>query len=272
MQLLRVANSGLRASRIAFGTAGVHHLRGAAQRERLLQAAADSGITHFDTSPYYGFGLAERALAALSARGTSTTVATKVGLYPPGSADTQGFSVLCRKAAGRLVPGLSRALVDFHVERARDSLSGSLRRMRRERVDVLFLHEPRWDLVQTDEWVRWVETEKDRVGAVGVAGEATQVSPFLRPCSPLAAIVQTRDSLIGQEAATLRAAGFNPAITYGHLAHREAAKRSAETLTHTIERWPQTVLLISTRRVDRVRELERIALACESRMKANTSS
>jgi D-threo-aldose 1-dehydrogenase len=266
MQWLRVANTGLRASRIAFGTAAIHHLRRAPQQQRLLLAAADSGISHFDTSPYYGFGIAERALAVLAPRCATTTVATKVGLYPAGGADAPAVAVFCRKVAGRVVPGLSRAIVDFHVARARDSLSGSLRRMRRERVDVLFLHEPRRELVQTDEWLRWAEAEKDRVGALGVAGEAERLLPFIKASSPLATIVQTRDSLARQEAAPLRAAGCRPHITYGHLAQREAAARVAETLTRTIAHWPDTIFLISTRRAERIRDLARIALTSESRM------
>ena len=137
--------------------------------------------------------------------------------------------------------------------------------MRRERVDVLFLHEPRRELVQTDEWMRWMEAEKDRVGAIGVAGEADRVLTFIQPASPLAAIVQTRDSLARHEAAALRAAGCRPHITYGHLAQQEAAARAVETLTETIERWPDTIILISTRRVERIRELGHVALTSESR-------
>ena len=64
--------------------------------------------------------------------------------------------------------------------------------MRRERVDVLFLHEPHRELVQTDEWLRWAEAEKDRVGAMGVAGEAERLLPFIETSSPLATIDQTR--------------------------------------------------------------------------------
>jgi len=267
MQSLPLTNTALRASRIAFGTGALHHLRRARERQRLLLAAADLGISHFDTSPYYGFGIAERSLAALAAS-RATTVATKVGLYPSGGADSSVPAVMCRKVLGRVLPALSRALVDFHVARARESLSGSLRRMRRERVDVLFLHEPRAELVQTDEWLRWMETERSRVGVLGVAGEASRLLPFIQSASPLAGIVQTRDSLARQEAAPLRAAGCRPHITYGHLAGRAAAAEAAATLGDAIERWPDTVLLVSTRRVERVGELGRIALASESRLRA----
>ena len=138
--------------------------------------------------------------------------------------------------------------------------------MKRERVDLLFLHEPIRELVDTDEWLRWTETERDRVGAMGVAGEAERILPFVQTASPLATVVQTRDSLARQEAAPVRAAGCRPHITYGHLAHRDAALRAAATLTDTIACWPDTVLLVSTRHVERIRELERASLMSESRL------
>lgn len=270
MRLLPVANTGLRASRIAFGTASVHHLRSAADRHRLLLAAADNGISHFDTSPYYGFGIAERSLAVLAQR-RETTVATKVGLYPPGAADSPPYAIFCRKVAGRLVPRFSRPLVDFSIDRARRSLAASLRRLKRERVDVLFLHEPRRDLVEADEWLRWLDSEKDRIGAIGVAGEASQVLSFASTASPLATVIQTRDSLARQEAAPLRAAGREPQFTYGHLAHRPAMQVT-EILRRTIERWPETVLLISTRHLHRIEELASTALDAEPRIRASNST
>ena len=272
MQMLRLGQTELRASRIAFGTAAIHHVRTTTARQRLLLAAADIGITHFDTSPYYGFGIAERTLAALASASQKTTVATKVGLYPPGGADAAALTVLCRKVGGRFVSQLSRPLVDFQVTRARASLSESLRRMRRERVDVLFLHEPRYDLLETDEWLRWLEAEKDRVGAIGVAGEAERVAPFIRVRSPFAAVVQTRDSLSRHQAEPLRAAGREPDITYGHLAQPRNTGDIAETLRRTIARWPATVLLISTRRAERIRELQHIALASEARIQVGATA
>jgi len=264
MRLLQSNHPILRGSRISFGTAALHHLHSAADRQRLILAAADAGITHFDTSPYYGFGIAESALAVLASRASTISVATKVGLYPPGGSDPSTLGVWSRKAAGHIFSRLSRPLVDFHVARARASLSGSLRRLSRERVDVLFLHEPHRELVETDEWMRWIEAEKDRIGAIGVAGEADRVLPFVKARSPLATVVQTRDSLIRQQAEPLRAAGRSPDITYGHLARPDAAGRITEILEQTIERWPDTIILVSTRRVARIRELECIVLTSEA--------
>jgi aryl-alcohol dehydrogenase-like predicted oxidoreductase len=255
MQRVLLANTSIQSSRIAFGTASLHHLR-RPQREAVLLAALDHGITHFDTAPSYGFGIAERALAILPGR-TDATVATKVGLYPPGGADGNAAMVLTRKLAGRFLPRLSRAVSDQRVVRARESFHGSLRRMRRDRVDILFLHEPRLELLACDEWMRWLESERDRLGAIGIAGEPQRLLPFVACASPFAAVIQSRDSVDREESAMLRAAGRNPQITYGHLVHRRAAVEPIESLRLAAARFPGTVFLVSTRRPERLRELAR---------------
>lgn len=257
METLSVPGTDLVCSRIAFGTSSLHHLSAAPRREELLLAALDAGITHFDTSPYYGFGLAEMSLSALAKRG-AVTVATKVGLYPPGGADTPQL-MLARKVLGKVWPALSKPLADLSVDLARKSLAGSLRRMRRERVDLLLLHEPDLAMLATDEWQRWLESERDKIGAIGVSGEAGHVLPFIRARHPFARIIQTRDSINGNEAAPIRAAGRAPQITFGHLARRDAATPVSKTLTTALARHPDEVLLISTRSVERVRELTRYA-------------
>ena len=260
MENISVAHSALVSSRIAFGTSSLHHLHSARSREALILTALDSGITHFDTAPYYGFGVAETSLAALAKRGARVTVATKVGLYPPGGADSQRL-VLARKVLGKLWPALSKPIADLSVDLARKSLVGSLRRMRRERIDLLMLHEPDLDLLATDEWQRWLDAERDKVGDVGIAGEAPQVLPFIRRGNPFGRIVQTRDSINGNEAAPIRAAGRAPQITFGHLARRDRSVPVSRTLTDALQRFPGEVLLIGTRNPDRVRELARYASA-----------
>jgi len=51
--------TGLSVSRLSFGTATLHHHPTTAKRQAFLAAALDHGFTHFDTSPYYGFGMSE---------------------------------------------------------------------------------------------------------------------------------------------------------------------------------------------------------------------
>ena len=62
MQQIAIPNTRLQTSRIGFGTASLHHLYRSRARSALLTAALDSGISHFDTAPMYGEGMAEREL------------------------------------------------------------------------------------------------------------------------------------------------------------------------------------------------------------------
>jgi aryl-alcohol dehydrogenase-like predicted oxidoreductase len=258
-----VISASLTSARIALGTGSLHHLRTPIERERLILTALDLGITHFDTSPYYGFGLAERALAVLSGSAPQTSIATKVGLYPPGGAEQPSAAVLARKVLGRFAPSLSRPIVDWSVARARGSLEESLRRLRRERVALLLLHEPNLELLATEEWQRWIESERDRIGTVGLSGEAMQLLPFVVQRHAFSRLIQTRDSLAGQEAAPLRSAGARPQLTFGHLARVEARADAQALLGRTVAQYLDTVLLLSTRRAERIADWVRGAEAAE---------
>src|SRR5262245_48808808 len=168
----RLPGTEVQLSRFAFGTASLHHLSSSRSRRMLLDAAVEHGFTHFDTAPIYGFGLAERELGLILAAEPSITVATKVGLYPPGRSEQTWSAVSARKLLGRLYPSLSRVSVDLTVMRAEASLSGSLKRLGRERVDILFIHEPDAALIETEEWHQWLEQERKRgrLRAFGIAG------------------------------------------------------------------------------------------------------
>jgi aryl-alcohol dehydrogenase-like predicted oxidoreductase len=247
----------LRISRLSFGTASLHHISSGRARRSLLEAAAASGLTHFDTAPLYGFGMAERELGPLLAAEPGLTVATKVGLYAPGASEQGRASVLMRKALGKLVPSLARACVDLTVQRAELSLGASLRRLVRERVDLLLVHEPDLALMRTDEWQAWLARERarGRIRAAGIAGTRERLTPFLSGCGSLAGIIQTADSLDRREADFLLRANRSLQLTYGYLS---AAARSGkpfepqEVLAQALRRNPTGTVLVSTRRIERL--------------------
>jgi len=246
-------------SRFAFGTARLHHLSSSRSRRTLLEAAVAHGLTHFDTAPIYGFGLSERELAPLLAAEPSLTVATKVGLYPPGGSEQNWAAVLGRKVLGRLFPFLSRARVDLSVKKAEASLTASLKRLGRERLDILFIHEPDAALIKTEEWHRWLgrEQERGRLCAFGVAGTIARIEPFLSNLNPLAQVIQTADSVDGREADCVLDAHRPLQITYGYLS---AARRPGvhfeprRLLVEALRRNRTGTILVSTRRVERLAE------------------
>ncbi|WP_327358212.1 aldo/keto reductase [Streptomyces sp. NBC_01304] len=102
-----------------------------------LDAAWESGIRYFDTSPHYGIGHSERRTGELlsgKAR-ADFTLSTKVGrlLVPQ---DPQG-----RRDESFEVPATHRRVWDFSRDGVRRSVEDSLTRMGVDRIDLLLLHD-----------------------------------------------------------------------------------------------------------------------------------
>ncbi|MET4676435.1 MULTISPECIES: aldo/keto reductase [unclassified Luteibacter] len=126
-------------SSLAFGGAPVGNLYtevDEAEALRTLRKAWEGGIRHFDTAPYYGFGLSENrigeALADLprDSYGLSTKVGRLVEDASGRHGDQDGFAV-----DGRV------ARFDYSRDGVRRSFEASLRRLRTDRIDILFLHD-----------------------------------------------------------------------------------------------------------------------------------
>jgi D-threo-aldose 1-dehydrogenase len=124
---------------LGFGAAAIGNLYSPVDDEAAEAAVAEAfrqGIRLFDTAPLYGYGLSEerlgRALASLPA--DEVVISTKVGRLivpaPDGKPQAGGFAV-----SGR------RALFDYSRSGVLQSFESSLKRLRRDRVDILLLHD-----------------------------------------------------------------------------------------------------------------------------------
>ena len=120
MDYRRLGTTGLDVSSVSFGTAPLGDMFGATDHDGALKSvhqALESGINFFDSSPYYGGGLAEERLgAALKGRRDQVIVGTKAGRY--GVDD-----------------------FDFSPARIRDGVHRSLQLLQTEYVDILQLHD-----------------------------------------------------------------------------------------------------------------------------------
>ncbi|NQW46563.1 MAG: aldo/keto reductase [Planctomycetes bacterium] len=264
MRTTTIDGTAIEVSRLSLGTASLHHLFFHADRCRLLDRAAAIGITHFDTSPYYGHGLAEITLGAfLGGRRAAFTVATKVGLYPKGAPAKTGLGVWLRKALGKAAPGLGLPAEDWSVSHARASLEASLKRLRTEYVDFLFVHEPRIDEAAADALKEWMCLERARgtIRAFGVAGVETRIGELVRAGHPLARIVQTRDTVDGHEAEFLIRAGRGLQFTYGYLSSRKVDCRTTplDTMTAALARNTLGAVIVSSRSPERITALAGLA-------------
>jgi len=103
-----------------------------------LAAAWDAGIRAFDTAPHYGVGLSERRIGEFLAgrRRSEFVVSTKVGrLLVPAGGSVDGVDEFYG------TPSLRRVR-DYSADGVLRSLEDSLRRLRLDRVDIAFIHDP----------------------------------------------------------------------------------------------------------------------------------
>ncbi|WP_088310000.1 aldo/keto reductase [Novosphingobium sp. B 225] len=219
MQSLVLPGTDLTVSRLSLGTASLLSAGSRRNRDAVIGAALDAGFTHFDTAPLYGFGNAERDLGRVIGNRADCTVATKVGLRSPGGDDQSAVGAVLRKAAGKAIPALSAAQADFALAWARRSLEGSLRRLRRDAIDIYLLHEPELALIDHDGWLRWLEDVKTqgKVRHFGLAVLADRAAPFLDRASPLCEVLQLSDSVPGHEADVLNGHDREMQITFGYI-------------------------------------------------------
>lgn len=144
---------GITLSRLAFGCAPVMGKIGRRAALRAMALAFEQGVTHFDVARSYGFGEAERVLGEFAAdRRDRITIATKFGIAPARNAGLLRFVKPLVRSVVRHVPGAGslvrsasrQALAHgrYDLASAQASFGESLRQLRTDHVDILFVHEP----------------------------------------------------------------------------------------------------------------------------------
>lgn len=196
--------TGVTTSAVGLGCAGLFGIPGRGGRRRLLDAAYDAGIRHFDVAPMYGLGLAEGELARfISGRRGEVTITTKFGIEPaltaravaPFQGPARAF--LARRPEvraglrdagrgpdsgwlGRLIyasPGYQRRAAQLSLER-------SLRLLGTDFIDVFLLHDPAGELITGPAELAGYLDEQQRRGRIrcwaspaGPPGRRTRSGP-----------------------------------------------------------------------------------------------
>ncbi|SEJ28452.1 D-threo-aldose 1-dehydrogenase [Sphingobium sp. AP50] len=129
--------------RLGFGAAAIGNLHRAiseAEARAVVEAAWDAGLRYFDTAPHYGFGLSEKRLGAVLAdldpQGEAI-LSTKVGrrLDPVPDAD------LSQQRQGFVSPEPYQSAFDYSYDAVMRSYEASRQRLRRDRIDILYVHD-----------------------------------------------------------------------------------------------------------------------------------
>ena len=269
MRKVSLPGTELIVSRLCLGTASLHHLRRGREQQELLATAADAGITHFDTARMYGEGMAERALGSFLAGNRSQfTIATKVGF----AADALQESIPPLLYASRAAWGLARRLGIRQSERRRGltssdadaSLTSSLRAMRTDWVDILFVHEPRMteagDIARLADWLA-SQKSSGRARFLGLSGIASDCVAIAQSLPGVFDVLQVEDSIDGREADVLTRSGRPLQLTFGYLRRGKPGDsgEAKHVVAQALRRNAAGAIVVSSRKPARLKELADVA-------------
>jgi aryl-alcohol dehydrogenase-like predicted oxidoreductase len=195
MQTISLANTTRQTTRLGFGCG---NLMGATNRRdslKLLEAAHEAGIRHFDVAPMYGYGEAETCLGEfLQHHRGQITVTTKYGIAPPKKS---AIIKLGRSVAGPILkqlPSLKQSLAQaanvatrsqerpsFTPANAKASLDRSLRALRTDHINLWLLHEATAADLNDDTLLHLLEAEvkNGTIGAFGIGSSGDKIPNLL---------------------------------------------------------------------------------------------
>jgi aryl-alcohol dehydrogenase-like predicted oxidoreductase len=256
LQKVVLPKSGLLISRVGLGLSRAHY-RPDRETESLIKAALEMGVTHFDTARGYSDGHAERILGnALQGQRTRVTIATKFGINPARLIEQSarlrkpliGARAMLRRLGVKMEP-----VRDYTAGNLRNSVEDSLRALKTDYCDILFLHEPLaayMDLLLRDDSLFETVARLKAAGKVKYFGVSTHGDA----CA--AAIGSARAEAIDvvqMPEADWHQNGLVPDLTYSLFRGQSGYPRTL--LQQALARRPQGAVVISTTRIDHLREV-----------------
>jgi hypothetical protein len=261
---LAIAGTRVRIGRLGFGCGRIVGGSEFTSSARLIEAALDAGIRHFDTAPSYGDGRSEAVLGSVLAGVPDATITTKIGIARPDESTTPHplrrlYRATMRPVLSRF-PGAKTHLLRWFGSRpgppqpaaakrvlTRDevlrSLDASLKQLRRHTVDLYLLHEPA-QFVLTDE-LREVFESLQREGTIGAYGLAFDVyadlgTTFGTVCQGRYAFELPRPHFEGTRI-------FHGVLRHGWRKDRTAAaaRTPGEWLGHVLRTCPDSAVIFS---------------------------
>lgn len=137
---LTVLKGGAVVSQLGLGTAqlgGLYSSVSDEEGQELIDTAIKTGIKYFDTAPHYGKGISEKRLGRYLSKypRDSWVLSSKVGrLLIPTEKEEDSFFLDADNSVERLN--------DYSESGIRRSFEESLQRMKLERIDIVYIHDP----------------------------------------------------------------------------------------------------------------------------------
>jgi aryl-alcohol dehydrogenase-like predicted oxidoreductase len=221
----------------------------AAERDRVIDRALELGITAFETADVYGRGAIEQCLGERLA-GKDVRIVTKVGTQRP--------------QVSSVAPGYEQSHKRFERDYLHESVARSRERLRRDKIDVVLLHNPSLSTISGGDATAALEDLKasGAIGAWGVsAGDSTVARAAIGQRAEVIELAYnlffSRDlhdlaaDLAGGKAGVLA----RSVLSYGLLAGQFAPGRTFVSGDHRAERWSASELAKRIKQLDAVRWL-----------------
>jgi len=179
----------IRSSVLGFGCGAVMGRVGRVDSLRAMEAAWDAGVTLYDTARSYGYGEAEGLLGEfLRGKREKAVISTKFGIWPRKQSLLKQVARPIVRAALRVMPS-ARSVVrrgaagemqggQFTPAVLRASLEESLRQLKSDYIDLLFLHEGTRTAMQNDDLMAALElvVSEGKVRRAGISTDAATVA------------------------------------------------------------------------------------------------
>ena len=195
MEQIALGQTGRQTTRLGFGCSSIMGALNRRDSLRLLEAAYNAGIRHFDVAPMYGYGEAESCLGEfLQTHRNDVTVTTKYGIAPPKNSALVRAG---RRIAGPIIkklPSITQTIAKaantatrneerpaFTAAQAKASLTRSLTDLRTNRIDLWLLHEVEAGDLKDDALLTLLESEvkQGSIGSFGIGSEAKKIPSLL---------------------------------------------------------------------------------------------
>ena len=195
MEQMALGTSGRHTTRLGFGCSSLMGAMGRRDSLRLLEAAYDAGIRHFDVAPMYGYGEAESCLGQFLLRHRDqVTITTKYGIPP---AKNSALIKAGRRLAAPVIqqiPSLKQRIArtvnavvrndeppTFTAAQAKASLDRSLASLGTDRIDLWLLHEVTAHNLEDDNLLRLLEdlVQLGTIGSFGIGSSADKIPDLL---------------------------------------------------------------------------------------------
>jgi aryl-alcohol dehydrogenase-like predicted oxidoreductase len=203
IERVEVAESTVTISKIGFGCAPIFAGSEMRRSAHLIEAALSAGIRHFDTAPMYGGGQSEDVLGQVLSGVADITLATKVGIERPNSQKAQHPAMVAYRRFVRPLlshmPSVKSQLIKLHAgmrdngpapvvprrklhsSYIRLELAESLKRLKRDHVDLYLVHEPDQFDLDDEAFETFIALKREGIiGAFGLAygGSVSETPDF----------------------------------------------------------------------------------------------